>query len=131
MMSGDWKEAKALLDEAILLFPEEPLIISLLGVYWAMVRNAKQSIECAARACSTARSFGHAHHTYYQLACLFALLDQREVAFQWLERSVNTGFACWPFFMNDPCLKNLRNLPEFETLMCSLQSKYPDHLGLL
>jgi len=33
--------------------------------------------------------------------------------------------------MNDPCLQNLRNLPEFETLVSSLQSKYPDHLGLL
>jgi DNA-binding winged helix-turn-helix (wHTH) protein/tetratricopeptide (TPR) repeat protein len=131
MMIGDWKAAKALLDEAIHLFPEEPLIVSLLGVYWALMGNAEQSIECAARACSTAKSFGHAHHTYYQLACLFALLDRRGVALEWLDRSVNTGFACWPFFMNDPCLQNLRNLPEFETLVSSLQSKYPDHLRLL
>jgi DNA-binding winged helix-turn-helix (wHTH) protein/tetratricopeptide (TPR) repeat protein len=131
MMIGDWNEAKALLDEAIQLFPEEPLIVSLLGLYWALVGNADQSIECAARACGTAKSFGHAHHTYYQLACLFALLGRRDVALDWLERGANTGFACWPLFMNDPCLQNLRNLPEFETLVSSLQSKYPDHLGLL
>jgi DNA-binding winged helix-turn-helix (wHTH) protein/tetratricopeptide (TPR) repeat protein len=131
MMTGDWKEAKALLDEAIHLFPEEPLIVSLLGVYWALVGNAEQSIECAARACSTAKTFGHAHHTYYQLACIFAQLGRSELALEWLERSVNTGFACWPFFRNDPCLRNLRNLPEFETLVSSLQAKFPDHLGLL
>jgi len=35
------------------------------------------------------------------------------------------------FFVKDPCLKNLRGLPEFEILMSSLQTKYPDHLGLL
>jgi hypothetical protein len=73
MMTGDWKEAKRLLDEAMLL-PEEPLR---------------------------------------------------------LERSVGTGFACWPFFLKDPCLQNLRGLSEFESLISSLQAKYPDHLGLL
>ena len=131
MMMGDWKEARALLDEAIHLFPEEPLIVSLLGVYWALMGNAEKSLECVARACGTARSFGHAHHTYYQTACIFALLGQRDVAFEWLERCVNCGFACWPFFLKDNCLQNLRSLPEFETLVGSLQAKYPDHLGLL
>jgi hypothetical protein len=45
--------------------------------------------------------------------------------------SIGTEFACWPFFLKDPCLKNLRGLSEFETLVSSLQAKYPDHLGLL
>ena len=131
MMIGDWKEAKALLDEAIDLLPGEPLIVSLLGVYWALLGDEEQSLQCAARACSTAKSFGHAHHTYYQLACIFALLGRRDVAFEWLERSVNTGFACWPFFLKDICLQNVRSLPEFETLVSSLQTRYPDHLGLI
>jgi DNA-binding winged helix-turn-helix (wHTH) protein/tetratricopeptide (TPR) repeat protein len=131
MMIGNWKEARALLDEAINLLPEEPLIVSLLGVYWALMGTAEKSLECVARACGTARFFGHAHHTYYQTACIFALLGQRDVAFEWLERSVISGFACWPFFLKDNCLQNLRSLPEFETLVGSLQAKYPDHLGLL
>jgi DNA-binding winged helix-turn-helix (wHTH) protein/tetratricopeptide (TPR) repeat protein len=131
MMTGDWKEAKTLLDEAVQLLPEEPLIVSLLGVYWALVGNTEQALECVTRACGTAKSFGHAHHTYYQIACISALLERREVAFEWLERSVSTGFACWPFFLADPCVQNLRSLPEFEVLVSSLQAKYPDHLGLL
>ena len=131
MMMGNWKEARALLDEAIGLLPEEPLIVSLLGVYWALMGKAEPAMECVARACGTARSFGHAHHTYYQIACIFALLGRREVAFEWLERSVNSGFACWPFFLKDPCLRSLRSLPEFEALVSSLQAKYCDDLGLL
>ena len=131
MMTGDWKEAKALLDQAIQLFPEEPLIVSLLGVYWALLGNAEQALECVTRACSSAKSFGHAHHTYYQIGCVFSLLGRCDVAFEWLERSVNSGFACWPFFLKDVCLQNLQSLPEFETLVSSLQAKYPDHLGLL
>jgi hypothetical protein len=35
------------------------------------------------------------------------------------------------FFLKDPCLKNLRELPAFEVLVSSLQAKYPDHLGVL
>jgi hypothetical protein len=59
------------------------------------------------------------------------LLERRQAGFEWLERSVSSGFACWPFFLKDPHLRNLRDLAEFEVLVSSLQVKYPDHLGLL
>jgi DNA-binding winged helix-turn-helix (wHTH) protein/tetratricopeptide (TPR) repeat protein len=131
MMTGDWKEAKDRLDEAVKLLPEEPMIVSLLGVYHALMGKAGPALECLTRACSSAKTFGHAHHTYYQVACILAVLGRPTEAFEWLERSVSTGFACWPFFMKDPCLKNLRGLAEFEVLVTSLQAKYPDHLGLL
>ena len=131
LMTGDWNEAKTLLDEAILVFPEEPLIVSLLGVYWALLGETEPALTCVTRACSSAKSFGHAHHTYYQFACVFSLLGRCEMAFEWLERAVNHGFACWPFFLKDTCLQNLQSLPEFDTLVSSLQAKYPDHLGLI
>jgi DNA-binding winged helix-turn-helix (wHTH) protein/tetratricopeptide (TPR) repeat protein len=131
MMERNWKEAKLLLDEAMQLLPEEPLIISLLGVYYALTGKPEPALECLTRACTTAKSFGHAHHTYYQIACTLAVLGRPTEAFEWLERSVSTGFACWPFFTKDSCLQNLRGLSEFEVLVSSLQAKYPDHLGLL
>ncbi len=131
MMVEDWKQATDLLDEALQLLPEEPLIISLQGVFCALTGRADQALDCTTRACASPKSFGHAHHTYYQIACILALLGRRETGFQWLERSVGTGFACWPFILKDPCLRSLRGLPEFEVLVDSLQAKYPDHLGLL
>ena len=131
MMTGDWEEAAGLLDEALKLFPEEPLITSLQGVLYALTGKHEPALDCMAKACASPRSFGHAHHTYYQIACILALVGRRETAFEWLERSVSTGFACWPFFLKDRCLKSLRGLPEFELLVSSLQAKYPDHLGLL
>jgi DNA-binding winged helix-turn-helix (wHTH) protein/TolB-like protein/tetratricopeptide (TPR) repeat protein len=131
MMTGDWKEAKLLLDEAAQLLPDEPLIVSLQGLFYALTGKAKPALECMAQACTSPKSFGHAHHTYYQIACILAVLERREAAFEWLERSVSAGFACWPFFLKDPCLQNLRGLPQFEVLVSSLQAKYPDHLGLL
>lgn len=131
MLTGDWNEAKPLLDEALQLLPEDPMIVSLLGVYYALTGSGDKALECMTRACASPKSFGHAHHTYYQIACILALLKRPAAAFEWLERSVSTGFACWPFFLKDPCLQNLQSLPEFEVLVSSLQAKYPDHLGLL
>ncbi len=95
-----------------------------------MTGSADQALVAMTAACSTAKSFGHAHHSYYQIACILALLNNRAAAFEWLERSVSTGFACWPFFIKDPNLSNLRDLPEFESLVTSLQSKYPNHIAL-
>ena len=131
MMTGDWKEAEILLDEAIHLLPEEPLIVSLQGVFYALTGKGGRALDCLTKACASPKSFGHAHHSYYQFACILALLGRLEAAFEWLERSVSAGFACWPFFLKDPCLKDLRDLPAFEVLVSSLQAKYPDHLGLL
>ena len=131
MMTGNWQEAETLLDEAIRVHPDEPLIVSLQGVFYAMRGKDKKALACLTKACATPRSFGHAHHSYYHFACILAVLERRRDAFEWLERSVSSGFACWPFFLKDPRLKNLRELPAFDVLVSSLQAKYPDHLGLL
>ena len=131
MLTGDLKAAKILLDEAIQLLPEEPLMVSLQGVFYALTGKAGKALDCLTTACAIPKSFGHAHHSYYQFACILALLDRREAAFEWLERSVGSGFACWPLFLKDPWLKNVRDLPAFEVLVSSLQAKYPDHLGVL
>jgi tetratricopeptide (TPR) repeat protein len=131
LMTEDLREARALLDKAIQALPEEPLIISLEGLYYALNGLEGKAFDCLAMACASPKSFGHAHHSYYQIACILALLERREAAFEWLERSITSGYACWPLFLKDPYLKNLRELPKFEVLVSSLQAKYPDHLGLL
>ena len=131
MLTGDWESAGPLLDEAVRLLPDEPLTISLQGLSHALKGEAGPALECVTQACASPKTFGHAHHTYYQIACIYALLDRRETGFEWLERSVNSGFACWPFFMKDHCLGNLRRLPEFDLLISSLQGRYPSHLGML
>jgi tetratricopeptide (TPR) repeat protein len=131
MMTEDWREAKTLFDEAVQLVPDEPLIASLLGVFYALRGKPERALECLNRACASPKSFGHAHHTYYQVACILAVLERPSEAFEWLERSVSTGFACWPFFTKDPWLQNLHGLAEFDVLVSSLQARYPDQLGLL
>src|SRR6202521_4537805 len=99
LMTGDLKEARALLDEAVKFLPGEPLIVSLEGLYYASTGLAGKALNCVTTACASPKSFGHAHHSYYQIACILALLERRQAGFEWLERSVTSGFACWPFFL--------------------------------
>ena len=130
-MTGNLKEAKALMAEGVAVLPEEPMIVSLQGVLFAFTGKDEKALDCLNKACAIPKTFGHAHHSYYQIACILSLLGRREAGFEWLERSVATGFACWPHFLKDPWIQNLRELPAFDVLVSSLQAKYPDHLGLL
>jgi DNA-binding winged helix-turn-helix (wHTH) protein/Flp pilus assembly protein TadD len=131
MFTGNFKKAKTLLDAAVRTMPEDPMIVSLQGVFYALTGSSLQALRCMSKALANPKSFGHAHHTSYQIACINSLLDRPETAFEWLEKAVDTGFACWPFFLKDICLKNLRKLPKFDALVGSLQAKYPAYLGLL
>jgi adenylate cyclase len=131
MLTGDFEEANRKINEALKFLPDEPLIISLQGTVFAMMGKGEAALGCINKACANPKSFGHAHHTYYQIACILSITERPEPAFEWLDRSVSTGFACWPFFLKDPCLQNLRGMPEFEMLISTLQAKYPAHLGML
>jgi len=129
LLTGKWKQAKVLLDEATRLLSEDAMIVSLHGVFHALTGNPQQALRFMNRACANPKTFGHAHHTYYQVACILSLLGRLDSAFEWFQRSVDTGFACWPFFLRDPCLQNLRSIRQFETLISSLQARYPSDLG--
>ena len=131
ILTRQWEQSRRLTEEANRLAPEEPLFVSLQGLLYAAMGHSAPALRCMNQACTNPKSFGHAHHTYYQVACILSLLGRPEVAFEWLERSVDNGFACWPFFLNDPSLENLRSQPQLELLVGSLQAKYPRELGLL
>jgi hypothetical protein len=66
----------------------------------------------------------HAHHTYYHIACVYAVLGQTAKAMAWLQRSADTGFPCWSYFALDPHLENLRGEPEFVRLVAELEATY-------
>jgi hypothetical protein len=82
------------------------------------------ALECVRKALDLPITFGHAHHTYYQVACVYAVLQETEKAMAWLERSVDTGNPCWPFFRVDPHLENLRQQTAFTRLVADLEHKY-------
>jgi len=122
--SGDLDLAEQRLAIALQHLPDEPLFTSLQGMLHARRNQSDAALECVRRALDLPRSFGHTHHTYYQIACVYAVLGDTDKAMAWLERSVDTGFACWPFFKMDPHLESLREKAEFKRLVADLEYKY-------
>jgi tetratricopeptide (TPR) repeat protein len=124
LLSGDLGLAERRLATALKQAPGEPLILSLQGMLHARRHQTGLALECVRSALDSPRSFGHTHHTYYQIACVYAVLGKTDTAMAWLERSVDTGFACWPFFRLDTYLENLREEPAFKRLVAYLEETY-------
>jgi hypothetical protein len=110
-----------MLRESLDQFPEEPLFVSLQGMLHAQRGEVERALECAQRACESPRSFGHTHHTIYQVACVHSILGLDDKALAWMDRAVSTGFRCWPFFRVDPSLSNLRRLPAFQNYIAEIE----------
>jgi tetratricopeptide (TPR) repeat protein len=121
VLMGDLPAAERMIRSTLAEFPEEPLFISLQGMVHAQREEIEAAVDCARRACESPRTFGHTHHTYYQVACIHSLLGEKVRAMEWMDRAVNTGFRCYPFFRVDPCMSNLRQLPEFENYVAEVE----------
>lgn len=124
LFRGDLESAKKHVAAALVLLPDEPLMISLNGLLFALHQDTGPALDCVHRACESPRSFGHTHHTHYQIACTYAVLGQPGKAFEWLERTIDGGFACWPLFQRDPCLKTLHDAPEFRGTVSRLEREF-------
>jgi tetratricopeptide (TPR) repeat protein len=124
LMNGDLNLARKRLEMALNRYPDEPLIVSLQGMLHARCDQTGPALDCVRRALDYPASFGHTHHTYNQIACVYAVLGETDKAMAWLERSVDTGNPCWPFFKLDPHLENLRSDSRFQELIADLERKY-------
>ena len=124
LLTGDLELAEQRVAAALKHAPGEPVIVSLQGMLHARRQETGPALECVRSALDSPRSFGHTHHTYYQIACVYAVLGETDKAMAWLERSVDTGFACWPFFRADPHLESLREEPAFKRLVADLEQTY-------
>ncbi len=49
----------------------------------------------------------------YNLACAYAMLNQRDAAFEWLDRAITAGFDSYGHMNSDRDLDNLRSDPRF------------------
>ena len=83
LLSGDLDLAEQRLAAALKQFPDEPLLVSLQGMLHARRNQTDLALECVRRALESPRSFGHTHHTYYHIACVYAVLGDTDKAMAW------------------------------------------------
>jgi tetratricopeptide (TPR) repeat protein len=124
LATGNLQLAQRRIETALERAPDEPLIVSLQAILHARRGEATLALDAVRRALDSPRSFGHTHHTYYQIASAHAVLGDTATAMGWLERSVDSGFACWPFFRVDPHLECLWDEPAFKQLVGDLEATY-------
>jgi serine/threonine protein kinase/tetratricopeptide (TPR) repeat protein len=62
----------------------------------------------------------------YKVAQTYAVLGDKTSALHMLRHSIGGGFFCYPYFVRDPLLQNLRNEPEFLTLMNQARQRHEE-----
>jgi len=60
----------------------------------------------------------------YKVAQAYAVLGDDVSALHMLRHSIGGGFFCYPYFMRDPLLQNLRNKAEFQALMSQARQRH-------
>ena len=61
------------------------------------------------------------HHVAYSMGVAYAQLGDFAEAHRWLTRSTQTGFPCYPWFVQDPLLKPLRDDPGSQNFLNQLR----------
>ena len=93
---------------------------SILGVL-AAIRGDRTEVERRIGLAIEGRTtFGHFHHTQYDIACIHALLGDRDSALEWLRQAARNGYPCGPLFECDPFLAALRGTEGFAKLLADL-----------
>ena len=83
--------------------------------------EAEQKMELAL---TNSEDLIHVHHVYYQLGVASAIMNNKEVAVEWLNKAADTGFPNYPRFLSDPFLENLKGFKEYEELLSKLKEKW-------
>ncbi len=91
-----------------------PLILAMLGDHSEATRNMKGLIEFAPVDPLAA----------YYLASTYSLLGEADKAIVWIEKAIELGWVAYPFYENDPNLKNVRTDPRFQQILTSLKSQW-------
>ncbi len=91
-------------------------------------RETEATIE---HAIEIGKSFGHFHHTAYNIASAYALMNKPEEAMKWLQDAADDGFPCYPLFENDANLNSLRKDERFIAFMAKLKQQWEHYQATL
>jgi DNA-binding winged helix-turn-helix (wHTH) protein/tetratricopeptide (TPR) repeat protein/TolB-like protein len=115
---GDMNQAAAAFDRAYEL--NQGSVITQIGKGFRLAiagknREGLQILKTAEARIAKAGS-GDGEITY-KFAQAYDALDDKESALHALDRSIDQGFFCYPYFAADPLLKNIRSEPECASIL--------------
>jgi Flp pilus assembly protein TadD len=130
---GRTEEATQLIDDYLRKYPQDEGGVGT-SVKAMMLAKAGKSREAEAsiqRSIEIGRGFGHFHHTAYNIASAYALMNQPAPAVEWLQNAADDGFPCYPLFASDTNLDSLRNDEQFIAFMTKLKQQWEHYQATL
>jgi tetratricopeptide (TPR) repeat protein len=133
------EEAFAFLEDFLGVDPKHPAFEremweSGLGVYAVLLSRAgdhRKAEQYIARAIQADRGLGHFHHSEYNIASAYALMGKPRQAVDWLRKSAENGFPCYPLFASDPNLSSLRGDPAYQSLLRKMKAEWEHYQATL
>lgn len=114
---GKLEEAIAEFKSALKFSPDNVTALTALGHAQALAGKRVEAEKVIARLQELSKQ---QYVSPFQTAVIYAGLDERQTAIEWLEQSRQERFNWLPFIKVDPVLKNLRSEPRFVELAKSL-----------
>jgi tetratricopeptide (TPR) repeat protein len=114
---GKLEESIAVLRTALKSAPDNVFALTALGHAQALAGKKNDAERVIARLQELAKQ---QYVSPFQIAVVYAGLDNRKLALDWLEKSRAERFNWLPFLQVDPVFKNLRNEQRFVELSKSL-----------
>ena len=123
---GRMEEATAVVEEYLAKYPtdEGGNVTSVKAMLLAKAGKEKEAEDAIQHAIEIGQGFGHFHHTAYNIASAYALLNKPDEAVKWLEAAADDGFPCYPYFDNDRTLDNIRQYHAFVGFMTKLKAQW-------
>ena len=132
MHLGRTNEAAAVLDESFRDCPEDNggLFRSVQALIAALAGKRDLAENKISEAIEKGKGFGHFHHTAYNIACAYSLMNKPDLAIKLLESAAHEGFPCYPLFDTDPYLDSLRHDSRFVSLLMQLKEQWEYYRSL-
>jgi serine/threonine-protein kinase len=130
---GRMDEASAVVEDYLKTYPadEGGNVTSVKAMLLAKAGKEREAEETIERAVQIGKGFIHFHHTAYNIASAYALLNKPEQAIKWLQIASDDGFPCYPFFEKDPNLNNLQEDERFIAFMAKLKRQWERYQATL
>jgi tetratricopeptide (TPR) repeat protein len=129
---GRMDEASALVEEYLKTSNDEGgNVTSVKAMLLAKAGKAREAEETIQHAIEIGKSFGHFHHTAYNIGSAYALMNKPEDAIKWLQAAADDGFPCYPWFEKDANLDSLRKQEHFIAFMTKLKQQWEHYQATL
>ncbi len=130
---GRNQEASVIIEQFFKDYPKDEggLVTSVKAMMLAKAGKQREAEDTMQRAVEIGRGYAHFHHTSYNMASAYALMNQPEPAMKWLQVTADEGFPCYPLFEGDANLDNLRKDPRFISFMTKIKQQWEHYNATL